>query len=579
MNTDKVLFTGAFGPFGVTDEYGEELGMQMELLDNQVTRMQGVHSPRQSYLSFALYLLAENISVPSTVLDFPTWDDFTTELKYGYSHVAISFIVPNVLKVKRMAEYIRANHPQVKIILGGYGTIIPDLERLVPHDDTCRGEGVRWLRAYFGDNVDAPVRHPVLPNPHYNYVYGLKTRPRGSVLFPGVGCENGCKFCITSHMFRKEHVALLPTGRDVFNVCRQAEEELGARNFMVLDENFLKHDQRARDLLREMTEHARPYVFVTFSSAENIKRMGVDFMLRAGISRIWVGVESKRSLHDKTKGIDLKKLFSELRSKGIVVLASTILFHDHHDRDTIREEIDWVIDLDTDLVQFMNYHPWPGTELYRELDAEGRLKPVPYRHQHGASELSFEHPHFKTRSEHETFLRNAFRQKYEAHGPAVINMAQTALTGYCQACLDYTERERRGLAWNPATLAYEKGLNPTPDLFMQSRIEEMRKEAARYRPSLLPALVFAPNNRSRMKTWRVMRSYRQILGRQSLGGWLKSLALLASAAVEFCRVCLRRAHGHDGIVRQPRVLRTACPGNAQVKSLPESAEMKVRNSR
>lgn len=60
--------------------------------------------------------------------------------------------MPNVLKVKRMAEYIRQNYPDIKIILGGYGTIIPELEELVPHDAKCQGEGVRWLRQYFGDN-------------------------------------------------------------------------------------------------------------------------------------------------------------------------------------------------------------------------------------------------------------------------------------------------------------------------------------------------------------------------------------------------------------------------------------------
>lgn len=60
---------------------GRETGMQMELMNNQVTRQQGVHSPRQSYLTFALYLLAENISVPGTVLDFPLWNDFVEELR------------------------------------------------------------------------------------------------------------------------------------------------------------------------------------------------------------------------------------------------------------------------------------------------------------------------------------------------------------------------------------------------------------------------------------------------------------------------------------------------------------------
>ncbi len=561
MNNNRVLFSSVFGPYGIKDEWGEELGMQMELLNNQVTRQQGVHSPRQSYLSFALYLLAENISVPSTVLDFPGWDEFVSELDHGYTHVAISFIVPNVLKVKRMAEYIRLHYPEVKILLGGYGTIIPDLERLVPHDACCRGEGVKWIRNYFGDDPEAPIVHPVLKNPVYNYIYGMPSTPRGSVIFPGVGCENGCRFCITSHMFKKEHIPLLKGGREMFDVCQRAQRELGARNFMVLDENFLKHDKRARELLDEMTTAIRPYTFVTFSSAENIRRVGTDFLVRAGITRLWVGVESKLNLHDKTKGIDLKELFRELRSKGIIVLASTILFHDHHDRDTLKEEIDWVIDLDTDLVQFMNYHPWPGTPLYEDLQREHRLKKVPYRHQHGAAELSFIHPNFQRPEDHENHLRQAFRRNYERKGPSIVNMAKTALSGYLQAVTDYDQRQAQGMTWNAELMRYEKTGRHDIDLYMLERIEVMKNEAMRYFPSLLPALVFGPNLRSRLKVLSVMRLYRKAMGGVKVTDILKSLVLSASGFVEFGRILFNRAQGHEGIIRQPRVHRVEYPGN------------------
>lgn len=565
MNTQKILFSSVFGPYGVKDEWGEELGMQMELLNNQVTRQQGVHSPRQSYLTFALYLLAENISVPSTVLDFPQWEDFVRELEKGYSHVAISFIVPNVLKVKRMAEHIRRHYPETKIILGGYGSIIPGLEEIVPHDACCRGEGVRWLREYFGDDPAGPIVHPVLTNPFFNYLYGLPIKPRGSAIFPGVGCENGCRFCITSHMFKKEHVSLLHGGRDIFEVCLKADREFGAKNFMVLDENFLKHDKRARELLDEMTKASKPYVFVTFSSAENIRRIGVDFLVRAGISRIWVGVESKQNLHDKTKGVNLKELFRELRSKGIVVLASTILFHDHHDSDTMKEEIDWVIDLDTDLVQFMNYHPWPGTSLYEDLKKEGRLKEVPYRHQHGAGELSFVHPHLTSPEDHENLLRQAFRENYTRNGPAIVRMARTAVSGYLQAKEDYERRHAEGMAWSPESLTYKKSSGTDSDLFMQERIQVMKEEAGRYLPSLLPAFLFGPNIGSRMKTLSTMNLYRKVFGLPKASDIFKSLILTASALVEFIRILLSRAGGHEGIVRQPSVYRAEYPGNQSLR--------------
>ena len=246
----KILLTGVYGPFGVTCDEAEGNGMQMELLNNQITREQGIHSPRQFYYTLALYFLAENISVPSTVLDFPSWDAFCEELAAGeYTHVGINFIVPNVGKAGKMARHIRRYHPGVKIILGGYGAAIPGLAELVPHDEACMGEGISWLRRYFGDDPEAPVIHPVLQNPMEQSLYGYKTVPRSSVLVPGLGCRNGCEFCVTSHHYQKRYIPLLKTGREIFDVCQRAYEERKATGFTIMDENFLKEPARARELL------------------------------------------------------------------------------------------------------------------------------------------------------------------------------------------------------------------------------------------------------------------------------------------------------------------------------------------
>jgi len=555
MNENKILFTSVFGPYGIKNNYAESLGMQMELLNNQVTRGQGVHSPRQSYLTFALYLLAENISVPSTVLDFPSWQNFKNELKKGYTHVAISFIVPNVLKVKRMTEYIRKFYPRVKIILGGYGTIIPALKELVPHDEACSGEGVKWIRKYFGEDPGAPMVHPVLRNPAYNYTYGMKTKPRGSVLMTGAGCKNGCSFCITSHMFKKEYVPLLETGRDVFNTCLKLEEKLGATNFMVMDENFLMKKDRGMELLALMEEHKKAWSFVLFCSANIVKQLGVDFFVRMGISRVWIGVESKTNTHDKVKGIDLKQMIAELQEHGIIVLASTILFQDHHDRDTIVEEIDWVNSLDSDLVQFMNYTPWPTTALHEKLESEGRLKDVPYRNQHGAGELLFEHPHFKNALDHERFLYNAFRKKYRTGGPAIANMALTAVKGYIRAENDRNERIKNGLKWDNNILRYEKCGDYSIDKYMNLRIEVMRKEALRYRPALYPAMIFSPNHKTRKKVYRIIRLYNQTFGAPGIKDRMKSLFLMFSAGMEALRISIAKFRGRESVIRQPATCR------------------------
>jgi len=126
----KLLLTSVFGPFAVDDDYGRKEN-RMELFHNQVTREQGVFSYRFNHHSFGLYLMAENVEVPATVLDFPSIDEFRQELRKGYDYVGISFIVPNAAKAQKMAEIVREESPGTKIILGGHGVSIPDIERRI----------------------------------------------------------------------------------------------------------------------------------------------------------------------------------------------------------------------------------------------------------------------------------------------------------------------------------------------------------------------------------------------------------------------------------------------------------------
>ncbi len=564
MTAPKLLLSAVFGPYGVTDDYGEALGCQMELLDNQITREQGVHSPRQSYWSFSLYLMAANLSVASTVLDFPTWDDFTEELKQGYTHVGISFIVPNVLKAQRMTRYIRANHPEITIILGGYGTIIPGLKDMVPHDERCGGEGVAWLRRYFGDDVDAPLIHPRIKGPAFQRVYGYSAPPRGAILLPGVGCENACTFCVTSHNFGRRYVPLLATGKALFDACVLAEETDGSRGFSIMDENFLKHPVRAQELLAEMEAHGKAYVFDIFSSAEVVKQFGVDFLVRLGVRMIWIGVETRDNPHAKLRGIDLHALFEELQAAGIVVNASLILFQDHHDPVTIQDDIEWVIGLGSNLTQFMNYIAYPTTSLHTRLEREGRLNDVHYRHHHGQGHLNFVHPNFPEDQQHIDILRGAFRQKYEEGGPGVLAMAHTAARGFENARRQVAEREQAGLAWNPETLGYEPTDGSAHDPFMALRLRKLERIAMNCRPVVLPALVYGPNAESRTRARDTAALYARALGRPTLALWVQSLMLVVLGGVELLRLRVARAQGQESIAMQPPCRREDFPARAQL---------------
>lgn len=553
----KILLAGVFKPFGVQDEYGEAL-CTMELLNNQVTREQGIHSPRSNNPSFALYLLAENISVPSTVLDFPSWRDFTRAIRKGnYTHVGLSFIVPNILKAGRMARYVRKHSPDTKIIVGGHGAGTPNLAELVDYDEVCYGEGVAWMRKYFGDDPDGPIIHPVGNSAVKTRIYGAPIIRQAGIIVTGVGCQNSCRFCATSHKFEKQYTSFLHTGREVFDACAKTEEKLGMDDFALMDENFLKSPVRAKHLLAEMEKEGKAYAFATFSSAEAITKLGVDFIVRMGIKFLWIGVESKENIFEKTQGIDVKALIADLQNHGVVVLASAILFLEHHDKETIHEDIDWAIGLESALLQFMQFGPIPGTRLYKDYEAEGKLlKNIPWPRQHGQNEIWFDHPHF-TLPETAVYTKNAFIKKFQTHGPGVLNMAHSYVRGYLTVKKEMEEHKKQGMEWNPKEVRYVKKSNPKPDAYMDKRLEMMKTNALEFRPILNATLKYAPNEKSAEKSKMVIRLFNETFGKPT------AIEKLQSSVVSICAFVENLRAKRGVIMRQPPVRKFHYQGNGR----------------
>src|SRR5271169_1061073 len=148
----RVLLASVFGPYARDDEFGSRTINPMELYHNQVTRAQGAFSPRMFHRSWGIMMIQENISAPSTVLDFPTREDFARELtKQHYDVVGISSIIVNVGKVREMCRMVRQLSPDSVIVVGGHVAAIPGVETMIDADHIVRGEGISWMRQYLGE--------------------------------------------------------------------------------------------------------------------------------------------------------------------------------------------------------------------------------------------------------------------------------------------------------------------------------------------------------------------------------------------------------------------------------------------
>jgi len=426
----RILLCGVFGPYGVDDGYGRKENI-MELFHNQVTKAQGLASLRLHHRTFGLYFIAANVHADVTVLDFPSKKRFMREIQGQYDLVGISFIAPNFSKAKEMCRLIRVHAPASTIVLGGHGAAIEGLKNLIDCDHVVCGDGISWLRSHLGQDPAAPVIHPVLPSNDYRRFLGVRLKgTTASLLAPGVGCPNACRFCSTSHFFGKQYVPFVHTGRDLFDLVCRISDQTGSDEFFVMDENFLKQKKRAWDLLRLMQAHQRWFRFSIFSSADTIMDFGIHNLVRLGVNLVWIGVESQSGPQfAKNVGIDFPALIQRLREHGIGVLTSGILCLEHHTSKNMQEDIDYIIGLKPDLIQFMLLTALPVTGLYHELKKDGTLRQdLPFEEWHGQKYLNFNHPQF-TSEQAETWLKTAFAEDYRQNGSSIGRLMETAILG------------------------------------------------------------------------------------------------------------------------------------------------------
>lgn len=452
----RVLLSSVFGPYAQDDPYGSRSINPMELYHNQVTRAQGAFSLRMFHRSWGIMMIQANITAPTTLLDFPTREAFVRELKaHRYDIVGLSSIIVNVGKVREMCRLVREHSPQSTIVVGGHVTAIPGVEKMLDADHFVRGEGIGWMRAFLGEDVNAPIVHPPIISGFDMRVMGIRSPQKdgAATIIPSVGCPMGCNFCTTSSFFggKGKWQNFFSSGEELFQVMCDAQQKLGVRSFFVMDENFLLNRKRAMELLALMKEHGKSWALYVFSSANAIRKYTMEELVELGISWLWLGLESPQSTYSKLDGVNTRELTRELRQHGIKLLGSTIIGLEHHTPDNIGDEVEHAVAHETDFHQFMLYTPVPGTPLHYEMAREGRLLDVDLADIHGQYQFNFEHAAI-TPEQSKQFLDWAFLRDLERNGPSIFRICRTTLEGW-KRYKDHPDwRIRDRFQWEARTL-------------------------------------------------------------------------------------------------------------------------------
>ena len=426
----RLLLTTVCRPVGGAHE-GPSMGV--DVMKGQLCVSQGALRTAGVGWAYGLEYIAANLTSPTTVLHWPSEGELIRELCDGhYDTVGISYTFQLVPRQSRIVALVRTYAPDVRVVLGGYGTAAPETHALGDH--VCDGDGIAFMRELLGERVGQPIEHPTI-------VYGnsLLSLPidagRKVMICTGLGCATGCDFCASSAKFRQRYQPLVADGDALFAVMDDLYQRTGIDEFQLFDENFLVDRPRAERLAELCQQHDRHFDFFTFASLRSLADYTAEDLIRIGVSAVWVGLEGKHAGYSKLHGEKLAALISRLRRVGILVVGSMIVGFDYHTPAIIHDELEEILDAEPTYLQCLIYGPTPGTALWDRLEQQQRWRGgppgrggVPYERCDGF-QLGFEHPHMSA-DELEGLQRRCTELDFERHGPSIYRAVATWYEGW-----------------------------------------------------------------------------------------------------------------------------------------------------
>ncbi len=497
MIDNRILLTTPCTPYPTlpaNDSLTDATGQRFTKGDDVFTIVSHTHC-------YANHILAQNVERPVTLLEYPTWDDFTEQVDRGHQIIGMSAYPPHLDKVMEMCTYIRQRSPGTTVMLGSYGGQAFDAAYDAPTkkkyvDHIVHGEGVSWLRKYLGESTDRPIRQALMPKaggaPEY-----ITRFPRGAIgfLVSGLGCIGGCDFCSSTALFDTKRLQLLSPGELVEHIELYHRHFDAVSQVFVIEEDHFRYPKylsAIRDHWKQNPEPLERLDWFGFGSIDHIgrfaKKYGWEAIPEMGIGCIFIGVESKFAgdhLKKRSKA-DAREVFDRLHHMGIRTVGAWMCGWDYHSHANIHEDLNYFVSLCPTYQQLTRVSPFPGTPLWEQLKKEGRVSDVPWEDVHfwsGAQKnVALE--------AHETlnFTEYGYDLLYQTWGPSILRRLDVQLNGY-----DFCRR------------------HPSPVVRRHMALKHKRDCALSW--SMLPAMDrYAPNGVVRRRVRKVMERYRRLIG-------------------------------------------------------------------
>ena len=346
--------------------------------------------PKDPHASFGKHVLTPSLALTSVAGSTPAgwevryWDENLLQgpppCEPFPQVVGISVHLTFAKRAYELAAWYRSRG--AKVVFGGLHVLSCPNEAAPHADAIAMGEGVqvwphiladveagRLAKVYRGSYLepyhqDPPPRRELLPRDGF-----LTT----SSMIATRGCHNRCGFCyLATDGLTQPYQVLRP---------QQVVEQFAAdgQPYGVFVDNNLGSKPT---YLRELCRALRPLEKI-WSAAVSIDVTDHPALIRemalAGCSGVFVGFESlsDQNLVDAKKKTprcaDYARRVAIFHENGIQVNGSFVLGFDHDGPEVFERTVKWIEANRLECATFHILTPYPGTPLYRQMEADGRL--------------------------------------------------------------------------------------------------------------------------------------------------------------------------------------------------------------
>lgn len=194
------------------------------------------------------------------------------------------------------------------------------------------------------------------------------------------GCPYNCDFCCVADIYGKKirHVPIENVVRDI--------KESGAKNFMFLDDNIIGDPKYAKELFKALKPLNIKWVGQSSISLLVKDDELIQLAADSGCRALFFGIESVseeqfKKMRKSFKDIkELEAAIAKIKKMGIIVHASMVFGFDDDTPAVFDETVDFLIKNKVSTVSFNMLTPYPGTKVYEDLKAEGRLLTEDWRY-------------------------------------------------------------------------------------------------------------------------------------------------------------------------------------------------------